>query len=459
MNKYLWVAFPVAFLNAVTFGLYATYGMYYSLFVEDFNSTYSFMGLVGTSVSLFISVFSQANPWIEKTFGYSVCVVVGGLLTALTFFATSYDTNQYEVLFTYSMILGMSGSVSYLVYGHLFENLDAIELKWAFSGIQLGTALFYILFSCFVEYKLHSGSTWRNVFRYYFSVVGLLYTAFAVFFFVYQCRNKSEYTELPTEEVLSEVDLPTRAGSLSEHKSEGNEPAERPVDHRPFLVEEDTGGWVRLLSTTDRCSALAVTISNFLTVITCVVPSKFALIYCTDNGTESEFVNYLVPVVLGSAQILSSVFYGTVAQAHPRFTSFEWCKVGQLGCMGSALLMVLLPTSYSFGIKLAGIALYTFFISIIYSVTILRLFEVVGRRFHVENFSVWLLLSGIAVTSGGYLGGLVYDLTNSFHAVFLLVAITFAISFIYDEILYVRWITLFDSPCKACLSEDKLAQL
>jgi hypothetical protein len=55
---------------------------------------------------------------------------------------------------------------------------------------------------------------------------------------------------------------------------------------------------------------------------------------------------------------------------------------------------------------------------------------------------------GFAIVVGSVLGGLMYDLTDSFVAVFLYVGGAYFASFLYDEVMY-RDHSWFVSPCCA----------
>jgi MFS family permease len=297
------VILPVLGLQFVTWGLYYTFGMYYANMVTDFNSSYSFMGMVGTGASAFIAVFSLINPWLAKTFGYPFCVFFGGILTAVAFFSTSFVTNQYLVLLTYSVIFGMSGSITYMVYGVLFDNITE-NLDLIMTAISIAINVAYVLFSCFAQYEMSHDHDWRVIFRYYFSVLGLMY-ACSAYFFVGIPSSYDEYRSIDQQD----DPVTTHNNALHSH-SHADDAAEAFTRTRSLSMEhlknaKNLCGFERLVK--DR-SALILCISNFFYLAVSIVPYKFALIYVTNNGSSSsDALYYLVPIVGGVSKMIGKL--------------------------------------------------------------------------------------------------------------------------------------------------------
>eukprot|EP01039_Chlorochromonas_danica_P018346 gene18346-22031_t len=99
----------LAFIVEFTcWGLFYSYSMFFTSLVEDLNSSYAFMGFIGTFV-LAVAYFMGTIPamLVEAT-SYGVVIALAGVFLFLSFFITSYDMNDWEALFSYALLLGIA---------------------------------------------------------------------------------------------------------------------------------------------------------------------------------------------------------------------------------------------------------------------------------------------------------------------------------------------------------------
>ncbi len=141
-------------------GVFFSFAQYYPLLVDQFDSTYAFIGFIGTSVSGFSNFVSPISSALVSRFGYATVIPVAGLLVALAFILTSLETQAWQLFFSYSILFGAScGTISHLSLSFLLEVIETKkEVALAMGISNIGTGLGYISISCFVAYfaNIHS---------------------------------------------------------------------------------------------------------------------------------------------------------------------------------------------------------------------------------------------------------------------------------------------------------------
>ena len=140
------------FVTGIIFG----FNQYYDLLVVEYNSSYSVIGGVGTSVSAFQCIFIPIinDLMEERKVRFLYIYVIGGTLLCLGFLISSYDTRSFELFFSFSLLIGISAACLMVgFYSSLFVVMDTEEeIQVATLGVFLNPPNHMLLSSSFINY-------------------------------------------------------------------------------------------------------------------------------------------------------------------------------------------------------------------------------------------------------------------------------------------------------------------
>ena len=142
------LAFVVEF---ICWGLFYSYSMFFTSLVEDLDSTYAFMGFVGTFV-LAVAYFMGTIPAVlVKLTSYGVVIALAGVFLILAFFVTSWDTNQWQALFSYALLLGIANGFTVVVFNYFVDHIEN-DFNMAISVTTTAAGFGMMVFSCLAAY-------------------------------------------------------------------------------------------------------------------------------------------------------------------------------------------------------------------------------------------------------------------------------------------------------------------
>lgn len=408
-------------MQVVFGGIFYSFAQYFSLMKDSFsNSTYSYIGFVGTSLAGISNFVGPTSAWLVLNHGYLVVVMVSAVVFALGLILTSYDNMQWELFFTYSVIVGVSlGIMNHLSMAFLTDSFSSREeLSYGMAISNTGTGIGLIMVSCIIAYycNVHEYETWEVIFRYLslLSVVIVAAAAFVVAQAPEDLTKTHANDRREIEVVLGEQRLETQ-----------------PLVDDPNKKDCDLSG-IDLLFSSDK-RALYLFISNVVGLSFTPTPYKFSIIYATANSSNVDMY-YYVPLALGFGTIISRSFFNLAAAGRfGKISSFTLHKVLLFGSLVGNLLLAFGDSS-SMSVVLSSLfvcALFNNFLPIL----ILRTIDILGHRDHHSNTGVQFFAMGLAYCLGGFFGGLVYDYAP-IEYVFVASAVSFLAAIVFDEIFF-----------------------
>uniref|UniRef100_A0AC35U6L3 MFS domain-containing protein n=1 Tax=Rhabditophanes sp. KR3021 TaxID=114890 RepID=A0AC35U6L3_9BILA len=140
---YGWVIVIAAFLsNMIVDGVASSFGTLIDPFQKAFGSSKALTSLIG---SLLVGSYLLVGPIVGglvNKYGSRDVVVVGSIISAIGFFASSFSPNVYVFLFTYGLIGGIGFGCIYLpsivMVGYYFESKRALATGIAVAGSGVG---------------------------------------------------------------------------------------------------------------------------------------------------------------------------------------------------------------------------------------------------------------------------------------------------------------------------------
>ncbi|KKY25737.1 putative mfs transporter [Phaeomoniella chlamydospora] len=127
----------VWFINAHTWGINATYGVFLSYYLShDYfqgTSTLSYAFIGGLTISLAVFIAPVAT-WIIQRFGTRTCLHIGVFLETLSLIAASFARKEYQLILAQGVCFGVG-------MGFVFVGSVGIVPQWFSSKRSLATAI------------------------------------------------------------------------------------------------------------------------------------------------------------------------------------------------------------------------------------------------------------------------------------------------------------------------------
>ncbi len=381
---YGWVV-VVALLGVgtITFAIRFSFGVFFKSIESEFalsraatSGIYSILMLLGV-------IFAILGGWALDKYGPRIVIFLSGLLTGLSLLLTSQTNAPWQLFITYSLLLSIGSSPIYVVtistISRWFDKKRGLALGIAGSGGGLGP-LIMAPFATFLISKFD----WRIA----FIVIGLI--AWLIMIPLSRLLKKD-----PSEIGTS----PDGADSLirdSRNKNDSIQPI----------------GFSLLQSIKTRSFWLIMFIwlfyaFNLLLVLTHIVP------HTTDIGFSSEEAAIFLSVISGMS-IVGQVLMGRVSDSIGRKTTAIICSLLLMVAMVSLIwaqnLWMLYLFAITYGFAQGG------FVS--------PLTALIGDTYGLRNIGLIVSMLnigwGVGAAIGPAIGGLIFDVTNSYSIAFLM---------------------------------------
>ena len=408
-------------MQVVFGGVFYSFAQFYSLIKNSFsNSTYAYIGFIGTALAGFSNFVGPLSAWLVLKYGYLAVVTFSAVVFALGFIVTSYDNMQWELFFTYSVVIGLSGGImNHLSMAFLTDSLSSREeLGYGLSISNTGTGCGLIMISCIVAYycNVNDYQTWQQIFRY-LSLLAVVVIAAAALVV------SQSPTDLTQKYASDQREVEVVMEQRGERESLIDEGAEKTADKLKGT---------ELLFSSDK-RAVYLFISNVVGMSFTPVPFKFSIIYATADISDVNMY-YYAPLALGLGTIISRFIFNLAASGiFGRVSSFTLHKILLLGsCFGSLLLAFVDSSSTS--AVLASLFVFSLFNNFL-PLLLLRTVDMLGNRNHHSNSGVQFVALGVAYCIGGFFSGLIYDYAPIKY-VFIACAISFVFAIVFDEIVF-----------------------
>jgi MFS family permease len=377
------------FIGVTLYGIYLSFGVFFKSIEYDFQLTRAVTSAIVSTNLMLSGVFSFGAGWALDRYGPRIVVLLMGLVTGLSLLLTSQATSLWHVFVTYGLLLALGTGPLFVVpmstVCKWFDKKRGLALGIAGLGLGLGP----MFMAPFATYLI-SNYSWRVA----YIVIGLL----------------AWLTILPLSRLLKKD--PRAIGALPDGVTE-------PPSSTGF---EDSAtpqaGLVlsQVLRTRSFWAAMVIWLfyaANSLSIMTHLVP------HVTDIGF-SPLQAASVLSTIGAAAIFGRVLTGIISDRAGRKLTSVICALLQAGAMTWLLWSQDLWNFYLFA------AVYGF----TYGGMSVAFAALIGDTFGVGRIGTMLGILeigfGIGAGVGPFLGGLIFDINNSYFFAFLLGAIAMA---------------------------------
>jgi MFS family permease len=384
---YGWVV-VVTFLiiGAIIMGTRFSFGVFFSSLESEFNLTRAAISGIFSIYMVLSSVFAILSGWALDRYGPRILIFLMGLFTGLSLLLTSQTSSLWQLFLTYSLLLSIgSGGLHVMIISTVsrwFNKKRGLALGVASSGIGLGQVIMAPIATMLI-----SSFNWRMA----YIVIGLITWVFVVPMSRLLKKDPSEIGALPDGVNLRLEDI--------ERKRKGVQLICFPL----LKVLKTKSFWLLI-------SIWLLWSSNSFLVSTHIVPRAI------DMGISAEKAAIILSL-MGGMSIIGRILLGRVSDIIGRKTIAIMCSLLQAGAMvwlvWSRNLWMLYLFASIYGFAYGGFAPSTT--------------ALVSDTFGVSNIgSVFGVLNigwGIGAAIGPAIGGLIFDVRNSYSIAFFLGAV------------------------------------
>ncbi|MBA7466996.1 L-lactate transporter [subsurface metagenome] len=380
---YGWVVVVASFFVGTTIiGIRLSFGVFFKSIESEFNLTRTVTSAVVSTNMILAGVFALLGGWAIDRYGPRIVVFLMGLFTGLSLLLTSQTTALWQLFITYSLLLSIGTSATYVMImttvSRWFDKKRGLALGIASAGAGLGT----VVMAPFATYLI-SNFDWRMAYL----VVGLIAWLIVIPLSRLLRKDPYEIGALPDGVILQSQDI---AG-------------------------EKTSLWAAGLSLSQ-----AFKTRTFWFFIFIFLLSAFCLLlvfthlvpHVTDLGFSAGGAAAVLSLMSG-VSIAGRVLVGTVSDRIGRKRSVIICSLLQVGAMVWLIwaqeLWMLYLFAFAYGFAYGGRAAV--------------MGGLVGDTFGVGKMGAILgvLEFGWAMGAaiGPAMGGLIFDVSNSYSVAFL----------------------------------------
>jgi len=388
---YGWVV-VVAFLviGITLYGIQFSFGVFFKSIQSEFNLTRAATSAILSVNMLLAGVSAVLAGWALDKYGPRIVILSMGLFTGLSLLLTSQTNSPWQLFITYSLLLAMGTGALYVVptstVSRWFDKKRGLALGIAGSGSGLGM----VIMAPFATYLIYNFD-WRMA----YIVIGLI-TWFMV---------------IPLSRLLKRE--PREIGALPDGLSHSKDIANRdesiqPVDSSLLQVFRTRSFWLVIFIWLFFASSL------FL-IFTHLVP------HATDIGFSAGDAATVLSL-MGGVGIAGKVLMGVASDRIGRKLTAIICALLQAGAMVWLIWSQDLWMLYLFAL-VYGFA-YSGFGS--------SMGALIGDTFGLGKigaiFGVLEIGFGIGAAIGSTVGGIIFDVSNSYSVAFLMGAIAMLIT-------------------------------
>jgi len=383
---YGWVVVTAFFVIGITlYGIHFSFGVFFKSIEGEFNLTRAATSAILSANMLLAGIFSFFAGWALDRYGPRIVVLLMGIFTGLSLLLTSQTSALWQLFITYSLLLAMGTGALYVVpmsaVSKWFDKKRGLALGLASLGIGLGT----MIMAPFATYLI-SILDWRGA---YF-VIGIIAWLVVIPLSRLLKKGPSEVGALPDDVKSYSKDVKSTEGSIQLH------------DSSLLRVFRTRSFWLLVFIWFFFASCL------FL-VFTHLVP------HVTDMGFSAGEAATVLSLV-GVASIVGRVVMGIASDRLGRKLAAITCTLLQAGAMvwliWSQDLWMFYLFALVFGFATSG-----------FGITMAAL---IGDTFGVGKLGAILgvleIGFGVGAAVGSAMGGLIFDINQSYFLAFLIEA-------------------------------------
>ena len=402
---YGWIVVTACLIiGTLIFGTRFSFGVFFKSLESEFDLTRTVTSSIFSVYMLLGPLFGILGGWALDRYGPRIATFLMGLFTGLSLILTSQVNSTWQLFITYSLLLAIGSGAAYTILmstiSRWFDRRRGLALGIGSSGGGLGT----VVMAPFAAYLI-SSFDWRIA----YIVIGLIAGLLIIFLSVLLRKEPSEIGLSPdgTKSNHGEIVVPDKKDN------------DKPVS---LSLSEALG--------TRNFWALSVVWLSFSTclhlLLTHIVP------HITDMGIPASEAAIILGLI-GIISIPGRLMVGWVSDKMSRKKSAVTCALIQCGAMvwlaWAQDLWMLYLFSVVYGFTYGGFD----------SPVTAMIGDIFGLRSIGMIMGVLGIGWGIGAAIGPALGGLIFDVSRSYFAAFLIGAFAMLVAAI--SIALVRWET------------------
>ncbi len=381
---YGWVV-VAAFLiiGATLFGTSSSFGVFFKSIESEFNLSRTVTSTIYSLYMVLSSAFGVLGGWALDRYGPRNIILLAGLFTGLSLLLTSQTNSLWQLFITYSLLLSIGiGSVYVLIMSTIsrwFDKKRGLALGIATSGDGLGT----VIMAPFATFLI-SSYDWRLA----YIVIGLI--AWLVVIPVSRLLKKDPH----------EIGALPDGINLHSQYIEDEKKGIQPIDFSLLQVFKTRSFWLLIF-------IWLFMASSFFLVLTHLIP------HVTDIGFSAGEAATILSL-MGAMSIAGKVLMGRVSDSISRKTTAIISSLLQAGALVLLILSQDLWMLYLFALTY-GFANGGFGAPIT---------ALIADIFGLRNIGVIMGVLNIGFVVGAAIGptigGLIFDVRNSYSIAFLM---------------------------------------
>ncbi len=383
---YGWVVVATFFVvGTAIWGVHFSFGVFFKSIESEFNLTRAVTSTILSTNLLLAGVCAFLGGWALDRHGPRIVILLMALFTGLSLLLTSQTNSLWQLFITYSLLLAMGSGSMYVVtmstVSRWFDKKRGLALGIAGSGTGLGM----VIMAPFATYLI-SNFDWRMA---YF-IIGVIVWLVVIPLSRLLKKDPYEIGALPDG-------VKVHSGNINEEDSL------RSVDLSLSQVFRTRSFWLFTFT----WSFFA---ANIFLVFTHLVPHAIDIGFSAAEGAT-------VLSLLGGAGIAGRVLMGIASDRIGRKAAVIICTLLLAGAMVWLIRAQELWALYLFAL------VYGFAFGGIGSTGAALISDIFGLRQIGAILGVLELCFGIGAAIGSVIGGLIFDISNSYSLAFLFGAV------------------------------------
>jgi len=407
----------VALASFVTHALMATIYFGYSVLTpawkREFNATSGMTSLVGSAASGFSSGLAPVSSFLSNKFSHRSAHMIGGIIAAGGLFATSFAKNLNQIFIFYGFFGGFGIGMCYLpavmIMRSYFRRKYSVFIGFASCGIGVGSCVFPLVIE-----QLERMYGWRGAVLILSGIMANMCVCASIMFSNPIVDNKTE-KEVNSKRKVYELKVKEINGNVecnSETKDLVVEEKNVKINNIEKKFKKENLSFLALSRKTVLEPYFFVgVISNFTNFF-----SMMLVMGLTPMRAQLEFgmtaeQGAILASSIGLSNMVSRFAWGALCNAIKKIDPFKlYCLLRAVTSL--VTLLSVLATNFNSQLVCCVILGVGFGSWSLYPIYTPKMFE--GQIVDIA-YGYLEVMNGIGCLAGPFVGGLIYDVTNSFY--------------------------------------------
>lgn len=388
---YGWVVLAAMLVFGTTiWGVYYSYGVFFKSLQSEFNLSRAATSSVFSAQMVLGCGFAILMGWVLDRYGPKIVVFAMGLFTGLGLVLTSQTNSLWQLFITYSLLLSIGTSAIYVVVvaivSRWFDKKRGLAVGIGITGGGLGPVIMAPLASVLI-----SNFDWRMA---YLVIGGIAWVAV-----------------IPLSRLLKKD--PYEIGVLPDGAKSGSRDIKQEASVHPAHLSVSQASRTR--------SFWLFIVARLIIAASYLLITNHIVAHATDRGISIGQAVTIISMI-GGASIAGRVLTGVVSDKIGSKLASTICTLLQ----GGAMLLLLRPED------LRTFYLFASIFGFGYGGLMAAMGALTGDIFGIGNIGAIMGVLGIGWSAGAalgpFLGGLIFDINNSYFLAFLMGAVAMFIA-------------------------------